>query len=254
MKTMRKLIALCLFVPALGVAAGASVALEKAHNDITDKASLQRGAQIYMNYCAGCHSLQYERYKGLGAGIGIVDIDSGAPLERVIQQNLNFVTDKVGDPILSAIPKADSEVWFGVAPPDLSLVTRSRGSDWLYTYMKSFYVDPSRPLGVNNVIFADVAMPHVLAGLQGAQKPVYRTITTQDGDHKILDRLELSEQGNLSPQGYDALVTDLVNFLEYVGEPYKTKRIDLGVYVMLFLIVFTLFAYLLKREYWKDVK
>lgn len=234
-------------------AGGGGYPLASAPNDLKDQASLQRGAKIYMNYCSGCHSLQYTRYKGVAEGIGIVDVDSGQVLEKLVQKNLNFASDKVTDNILSAIPKDDAETWFGVAPPDLSLVTRYKGKDWLYSYMHAFYVDPARPWGVNNAVFPDVGMPHVLAELQGLQKAVYQVSGDKNAKDKVIERLELDKKGSLTEKEYDELVTDLVNFLEYVGEPHKTKRENMGVWVVLFLIIFTLFAYMLKREYWKDV-
>ncbi len=233
------------------------VHLEKVKNDLCDKASLQRGASLYMNYCAGCHSLQYVRYKDMAKDIGIVD-KKGNVLEKLVNDNLNFISDKPNDPILVATPKALSAVWFGVSPPDLSLVSRSRGKDWLYTYLKSFYEDPKRPWGVNNVVFPDVGMPHILLALQGTQVPVYKTVKLTDDqgntvEKQVVSHLELKKPGTLTPEAYDKAMTDLVNFLDYVGEPHKLERKRLGVWVLLFLVIFTFFAYLLKREYWKDV-
>jgi ubiquinol-cytochrome c reductase cytochrome c1 subunit len=245
-----------LFVPTV-MAGGQSFALDKFEGQLCDESSLQRGAGVFMNYCAGCHSLQYMRYKSLGEGIGIRDVATGEALEDLIQEKLNLVTDKVHDPILSAIPSADAESWFGVAPPDLTLVARVRGTDWLYTYLRSFYKDPSRPWGVNNLVFPDVGMPHVMVALQGVQAPVMKTVSVETADgvheHEVVDHLELIEAGQLSPEAYDQLVTDLVNFLEFTGEPIKLERQRLGVWVMLFLVIFMLFTWLLKREYWKDV-
>jgi ubiquinol-cytochrome c reductase cytochrome c1 subunit len=210
-----------------------------------------------MNHCAGCHSLQYVRYKDMAKDIGIVD-KKGIVLEKLVNSNLNFTSDKATDPILVATPKKESMKWFGVAPPDLSLAARVRGTDWLYTYLRSFYIDPKRPWGVNNVVFPDVGMPHILLTLQGTQVPVYKTETLHDDEGKpyekqIISHLELKTPGTLTKDEYDKAMTDLVNFLDYVGEPHKLERQRLGVWVLLFLVVFTLFAYLLKREYWKDV-
>lgn len=210
------------------------VPLKEVHNDLGDMASLQRGAQLYVNYCQGCHSLQYVRYSQLRDYLGIKLKDDQDRLDtpesinlshKLINENLNFVSDKVTDPILSAMPKKEAEKWFGVAPPDLSLVARVRGPNWIYTYLKSFYKDDKRPWGVNNTLFPNVAMPHVLWALER----------------------------ELSPKQYDRVVTDLVNFLEYIGEPIKLKRQHMGVFVLLFLSILTIFLYLLKREYWKDV-
>lgn len=238
-------------------ASDGGVALKKVHNDLCDKASLQRGAQLYMNFCAGCHSLQFVRYKEMAKGIGAVD-KNGLVLEQMVNDNLNFISDKINQPILVAAPKKDAEKWFGVAPPDLSLVTRSRGKNWVYTYLLSFYADPARPWGVNNVVFPDVAMPNVLQGLQGTQEPVFKTVTLMDDennpyDKKVIEHLSLKSAGTLNEKEFNQAVTDLVNFLDYVGEPHKLERERIGVWVLLFLVIFTLFAYLLKREYWKDV-
>ncbi len=231
--------------------------LDKVHNELCNKASLQRGANLYMNYCAGCHSLQYVRYKELAKDIGIVD-KKGNVLEKLVQANLNFTSDKINDPILVATPKKEAQEWFGVAPPDLSLVARSRGKDWLFTYLRSFYEDPKKPWGVNNTAFPDVGMPNILQGLQGTQAAVYKTITVMDEkgqpyDKQVIDHLVMKHPGSMSEKQFDQSVTDLVNFLEYVGEPHKLQRERLGGWVLLFLVVFTLFAYLLKREYWKDI-
>lgn len=223
-----------------------TVPLQPAHNDLKDVASLQRGAQLYMNYCQGCHSLQYVRYSQLREYLGIKLKDeedkfdtpeSIALSNKLIKDNFNFVSDKVSDPIMSAMPKKEAEKWFGVAPPDLSLVTRVRGTNWVYTYLKSFYTDESRPWGVNNTLFPSVGMPHVLLPLEGAKN--------KQG--------VVETRGELTPAQYDKAVRDLVNFLEYVGEPVKLKRQNMGVFVLLFLSILTLFLYLLKREYWKDV-
>lgn len=198
--------------------------LEKAHNDLTDQASLQRGAKLFMNYCSGCHSLKYVRYKGMAQDIGIVDSD-GKVLEQAVKDNLLFTGERITDPIMTAMPKADAANWFGIAPPDLSLVARSRSADWLFTYLRSFYPDSKRPWGVNNRLFPDVAMPHVL----------------------------LSLQNQLSPAEYDASIRDLVNFLVLMGEPKQLERERLGVWVLIFLGILLVFSWLLKREYWKDV-
>lgn len=199
-------------------------ALNKAPIDLTDPASLQRGAKIFMNQCSGCHSLKYVRYRGMAQDIGIVDRD-GKVYDELVKHDLMFTGNKLEDPILTAMSPLQGKNWFGISPPDLSLVTRSRGVDWLYAYLRSFYADPKRPWGVNNKIFPDVAMPHVLANVQQS----------------------------MSPTEYDAYVADLVNFLAYVGEPVQLQRKRLGVWVLLFLGVFFVFAFLLKREYWKDV-
>lgn len=233
------------------------VHLDKVHTQLCDKASLQRGAQVYTNYCSGCHSLQYLRFKDLARGIGIVDRE-GNVLDGLVNQNLNFISSNIYHPIQVAMPKKDGQKWFGVSPPDLSLIVRIRGKDWIYTYLKSFYADPHKPWGVNNVLFPDVAMPNVLQSLQGTQEAHFKTVTLMDENGKpyekqVIDKLQLKTPGTLTPQEFDATIADLVNFLDYVGEPHKLERKKLGVWVLLFLVVFTLFAYLLKREFWKDV-
>jgi len=224
-----------------------TVPLDKAPIDTQDLVSLQKGAQLFMNYCVGCHQLKYVRYNGLGEGLGMLDA-KGQLLSDAIQENLNFAGDKVTDSILNAMHKAKPENWFGIAPPDLSLAARIRGVDWLYTYLRSFYKDERKIWGVNNLVFPDVSMPHVLANLQGIQVPVYK-----EGDPSIIERLELKKPGKLSVSEYDATVAHIVNFLNYVGEPFQEDRKRLGVWVLLFLGVFFVFATLLKKEYWKDV-
>lgn len=220
--------------------------LDKVHIDLHDKASLQRGAKFFVNYCMGCHSAAYERYNAVAKHLGLSD--------EQMMQNLVFAGDKIGDYMTIATPPADAKKWFGTTPPDLSVIARARGNDWLYTYLRSFYLDPKRPLGVNNVVFKDVGMPHVLWELQGWQKPVYKTVTGEDGKpEQVLDKLEIVTPGTMSPDDYDAAVTDLVNFLAYMGEPAKLERQSLGIKVLLFLAVFFVVAYLLKKDYWQDV-
>lgn len=252
------LLVVSLFTASTALAAGGGhVHLEKVHNDLCDKASLQRGAKLYMNYCQGCHSLEHVRFKSMAGDIGIID-EEGNVLELITQKNLNFISDKVTAPIKSALRKESGEEWFGVVPPDLTLVTRVRGKNWVYSYLKSFYQDETRPWGVNNLVFPDVGMPHVLHELQGTQIPHFTKVRYEDDsgafhEQKVVQKLELAQPGSTSETEYDQVITDLVNFLDYVGEPHKLERKRMGVWVILFLIIFTLFAYLLKREYWKDV-
>lgn len=211
----------------------------KAPIDITDYVSLQRGARLFMNECSGCHSLKYTRYDSMAKGIQITD-ESGKVLEQIVKENLIFVGKNLSSPIVTAMSPVDAENWFGVVPPDLTLEARYRGADWLYAYLRSFYVDPSRPWGVNNTVMPAVAMPHVLLNLQGEQ------ILTPEG-------LKLVTNGSMTPQEYDTAVADLVNFLCYISEPAQIKRREIGLWVLVFLGIFVVFAYLLKREYWKDV-
>lgn len=231
--------------------------LEQVNNNLCDKASLQRGAQLYMNYCSGCHSLQFIRLKEMAKDIGIVDKE-GNVLEKLVLENFNFFNDNIHQSLQNALPKKEAEQWFGVAPPDLSLVTRARGKNWVYTYLMTFYQDPNRPWGVNNRIFPDVGMPHVLQSLQGSQVPIFTTAHLIDDegnpyDKQVIDSLKLEKPGSLTEDQFTQVVTDLVNFLEYVSEPHKLERQRLGVWVLLFLSLFALLAYLLKREYWKDI-
>ena len=237
---------LLLVAPALVAASGGGVHLDKANIDLTNKESLQRGARTFVNYCMGCHSAKYQRYNRLGRDLGISDED--------IIDNLMFAGEKTGDLMDIAMTKEMGKKWFGAAPPDLTLVARVRGNDWLYTYLRTFYQDDSRPFGVNNQVFRSVGMPNVLWELQGTQKAVYETVIDDDGhEHQVLEGVELEEAGSQTPAEFDRTVRDLVNFLAYMGEPIKLERQSLGIKVMLFLFVFFIVAYLLKKEYWKDI-
>src|SRR6202789_543953 len=221
------------------------IALLRSGADIGDTGSLQRGARNFMNYCSACHSLKYLRYNRLAADLEIPESELAA--------NLMFPSDKAFDTINSSMPK-DSEAWFGKPPPDLSLMARERGPDYLYSYLKGFYVDATRPWGVNNLYLPSVAMPDVLAQLHGLQKPVFQNEHEEGGsDRMVLVGVDAMTPGALKPEEYDQFVRDIVNFLDYAGEPVKEKRQSMGVFVTLFLLVFFVFAYLLKKEYWKDV-
>jgi ubiquinol-cytochrome c reductase cytochrome c1 subunit len=221
------------------------IALQSAGTDIKNTESLQRGARDFMNYCSGCHSLKYLRYNRLAADLKIPESELAA--------NLMFTSDKAFDTINSAMPK-DSEAWFGKQPPDLSLIARARGTDYLYSYMKGFYLDKTRPWGVNNLYLPSAAMPDVLAQLHGLQKPVFKNVPDEHGSARmVLVGVESMTPGAMKPEEYDQFVRDIVNFLDYAGEPVKEKRQSMGVFVTLFLLVFFVFAYLLKKEYWKDV-
>ena len=221
------------------------IALQPAGTDIKNTESLQRGARDFMNYCSGCHSLKYLRFNRLGTDLKIPESELAA--------NLMFTSDKTFDTINSAMPK-DSEAWFGKQPPDLSLIARARGTDYLYSYMKGFYVDKTRPWGVNNLYLPSAAMPDVLAQLHGLQKPVFKNVPDEHGSARmVLVGVDSMTPGAMKPEEYDQFVRDIVNFLDYAGEPVKEKRQSMGVFVTLFLLVFFVFAYLLKKEYWKDV-
>ncbi|KGY08672.1 cytochrome c1 [Vibrio sp. MarTm2] len=233
-------------LPSLAMAAGANVPLDKANNDLSDQASLQNGAKLFMNYCFGCHSAQYQRYERVARDIGI-------PVE-LLKDNLIFDPEaKVGDLMVNSIPQDSAAKWFGAPPPDLTLVARVRGTDWLYTYLRSFYADPSRPFGVNNVVFPSVGMPHVLEELQGIPTPVYETHVVDGEEVTKVVGIESDGTGELNDEEYDNAVRDLVNFLEYSGDPVKLERHALGWWVMGFLVIFTIVVVLLKKEYWRDV-
>jgi ubiquinol-cytochrome c reductase cytochrome c1 subunit len=253
MATKLRALALALtLLPAAALASGGEAPYSfKA--DTLNKASLQRGAAAFMNYCSGCHSLKYLRYNRVGGDLDIPD--------EVLKKNLMFTTDKVGEHILSSMPAAskdpanpsDPEKWFGRAPPDLSLTAREHGADWVFSYLLTFYLDPSRPTGVNNLVLPGASMPHVLADLQG-----YNRLETHEGEgegHGGHHRPKLIQvqAGSLSPVEYKEFVGDLTNFLVYAAEPGRNMRIGLGFPVLLFVIVFGIFCYLLKLEYWKDV-
>ncbi|MCG8427380.1 MAG: cytochrome c1 [Chromatiales bacterium] len=216
---MKKLILAFLLaaLPMLGMAAGGSVELDDADIDVSDQASLQRGAKLFVNYCLSCHSAKYQRYNRMARDLGLT--------EEEVKQNLMFTTDKIGDTMNIAMDPEAAAEWFGTAPPDLSVISRARGDDWIYTYLRSFVPDESRPFGYNNTVFPDVGMPHVLWKLQQDQ----------------------------SQEKFDSDMRDLTAFLSYVGEPIQLERKSLGIKVLIFIAIFFVLAYLLKKEYWKDI-
>ncbi|CAH0526925.1 cytochrome c1 [Vibrio hippocampi] len=240
------IVVLFALLPSLVLAAGGNVHLDKANNDLTDQASLQNGAKLFMNYCFGCHSTQYQRYERIANDLGI-------PVE-LAKENLVFDPNaKIGDLMVNSMPQKQAAAWFGAAPPDLTLVARVRGVDWLYTYLRSFYADPSRPFGVNNITFPNVGMPHVLEELQGIPMPVYETEVVDGEEVQVIVGTKSNGRGELSEGEYDEAVRDLVNFLEYSGDPVKLERHALGWWVMGFLVIFSIIVVLLKKEYWRDV-
>ncbi|HEY3655876.1 MAG TPA: cytochrome c1 [Steroidobacteraceae bacterium] len=245
----KRLVLIAASLIAMGAAAGVASAeegeaLPHSGADINDVESLQRGARNFMNYCSGCHSLKYVRYNRIAKDLEIPDAEL---------RNLMFTSDKPFDTINSAMP-ADAEGWFGKLPPDLSLMARARSVDYIYAFLKGFYVDKTRPWGTNNLILPGAAMPDVLADLQGLQKPVFKNEPDEHGSaNMVLVGVESMTAGALKPEEYDRFVRDTANFLDYAGEPVKAKRQSLGIFVMLFLVVFFAFAYMLKKEYWKDV-
>lgn len=275
------LVAAVLGLSANLMAAGGGGTLLESNIDPKDKISLQKGAQTYMNYCLACHSMQYMRYDALVEHLEI-------PAE-IVEKNLMFSGEKVTDHITNTMPADQAQAWFGKVPPDLTLVARVRGADWLFTYLKSFYADESRPFGVNNTVFKDVGMPHVLAELQGNQVKsktaielndkiatanIALAVAQKEGNSSEADSqsaiiaeatntleelkangtyFELATPGSLSAEEYDVVVRDLVNFMDFAGEPGKVERHALGVKVIIFLLIFFVFAYFLKKEYWKDI-
>jgi len=218
--------------------------IEHSGANVNDTASLQRGAKWYVNYCLGCHSLDYMRYNRLAADLQLS--------EDEVMENLVFSDANFPETMNISMDAKQSEAWFGKTPPDLSLIGRSRGPDWIYAYLLGFYKDENGSW--NNTVLANAAMPHVLWRLQGIQTPVFRQETTESGyTHDVIDHFELSTPGTQSAQEYEETARDLAAFLQYVGEPAVLQRKGLGVWVILFLVLFTLIAYLLKVEYWRDV-
>jgi ubiquinol-cytochrome c reductase cytochrome c1 subunit len=240
---MKKLILILSLVTLPAFAAGGGDAhLDEVDIDLGNQESLQNGARLFVNYCLSCHSASFMRYQRMADDLDIP--------HKVVEENMMFAADRIGGLMKTTMPADDAKVWFGKAPPDLSLIARSRGPEWLYTYLRSFYLDESSPSGWNNVLFEKVAMPHVLYGLQGARKAVFRT---DENGVRHFDHFEMVKAGSMSEDEYDSAMRDLTNFLVYVGEPAKLVRYKLGVYVLIFLAVFGVLAYLLKKEYWKDV-
>jgi len=219
-----------------------------ADTDVADLASVQRGARNFVAYCLGCHSLKYERWSRLGKDLGVP--------EALLQKELLPPGDDVLDYILTAMPAKDAQTWFGKTPPDLSLMVRARGRDYIYQYLKTFYVDPARPTGANNLRLPATAMPDVLSDLEGIKRAALRAAPgggAAAGTEQTLDHFEPIAPGSMSAAEYDSFVRDTVNFLDYVSEPTQVARRALGVWVVLFLLVFTWLAWQVKREYWKDV-
>lgn len=223
----------------------------KAGNEIDNLASLQRGARNFIGYCSGCHSIKYKRYARMAQDLRIPEED--------LEKYLLLPGAKKNDYITTSLSSADGEAWFGKAPPDLSLIVRARGADYVFQFLKTFYSDPAAPTGANNLALPGTAMPHVLADLQGVQNAVFQTVEIKGADGAISTqqaflRFEPGVPGSMSEAEYDEFIRDTVNFLDYVGEPAQLVRRSVGIWVILFLLAFTGIAYLLKKEYWKDVK
>ncbi|WP_339081390.1 cytochrome c1 [Pseudomonas sp. TMP9] len=247
-------------LPSLGFAAGGvEYPLDKVDIDLADKAALQDGARTFANYCMGCHSAQYQRYERVANDLGIP--------HEVMLENLVFTGAKIGEHMKIGMRPSEAKAWFGAAPPDLTLVARVRGTDWLYTYLRTFYDDPARPMGANNMVFPNVGMPNVLVALQGRQyigckqvqvvedgKKQFDPLTGTPITHEACDQLTIeAKTGTLSTEEFDTKIQNLVTFLAYSANPVKLKSQRIGTYVLLYLCFFFVFAYLLKREYWKDV-
>lgn len=215
------------------IASADGIHLDKVEIDLSDKASLQRGAKTFVNYCLSCHQASYMRYNRMGKDLGMTD--------EQVKENLMFASDKIGDTMTVAMRAQDAKKWFGVVPPDLSVIARAKGTDYLYTYLRTFYLDPTKPMGTNNLAFKDVGMPHVLWEQQGYK---------ERNEH---GHLESASKGSLSTSDYNEVVTDLVNFLSYIAEPSKIQRLALGKWVLLYLIIFFLVAYPMKKAFWRDI-
>jgi ubiquinol-cytochrome c reductase cytochrome c1 subunit len=245
------LLATALAIGTVGVPSGADGAegpalKDHADNDVSNVASLQRGARNFVNYCMGCHSAQYVRFNRLAADLQIT--------EQQLVENLMFAAEKPTETMTIAMRESDARRWFGQAPPDLSLIARSRGPDYVFNFLRGFYVDPSRPTGVNNLMLPNTSMPHVLWELQGVQEAVFTEEKHGDSRQAVFKQFRQVKPGTLSAEEYERFVRDTVNFLDYVGEPMQLERQRLGAWVLGYLAVFGLLAYLLKREIWKDVK
>ena len=244
---MKKLlIALITLIPSLVFAAGPTVPLDEAKVDLHDKASLQRGAQLYMNYCLGCHSLEYARYNRMFSDLEIP--------QELGEKHLQLTGDKAGDLITINMSPDAAGNWFGNPPPDLTNVARVRGEDWIYTYLRSFYKDDSRPFGVNNTVFPNVGMPHVLEELQGMPEKTYEQRRIDGEMQDVYVGIKTDGQGRLTESEYDQAMLDLTNFLVYMGEPMLLEQRRMGWFAFGFLLVFTILAWLLKKEFWRDLK
>lgn len=251
---MKKILALLALVPSLVFGAGSDYPLDKAPDLTNDMAALQRGAKLFSNYCLNCHSAESMRYNRL-SDIGLT--------EEQIKENLMFATENVGDTMDIAMDPKDAKKWFGAAPPDLSLIARSRassngsGADYIYTYLRTYYRDPSKPTGWNNMAFPNVGMPHVLWELQGEQVAKYEEVPAGHGEEGTVQKFvgfELAKPGKMTQVEYDQAMADLTSFLVFMAEPVREDRFKLGVIVLLFFGIFTVFAWRLNAAYWKDIK
>jgi ubiquinol-cytochrome c reductase cytochrome c1 subunit len=218
--------------------------LESANASLSDVGSLQNGAKLFFNYCSGCHSLKLMRYSRIAEDLQLT--------EDQVMKNLNFTGANFGEPVPASMNPEHAKTWFGAAAPDLSLMARAKGVDYIYTYLKSFYLDPSRPMGWNNTVFPNASMPNPLWEMQGIQTAVFKPGEGADATH-VFEKFEIHQAGSMNAQQFNAVARDIANFLQYTAEPAGMQRKAIGVWVILFLSVFTLLAYFLKEEYWKDV-
>lgn len=246
-KMFSRLVALvALFVVAESFAAGGGAQLDPADIDPGNISSLQRGARNFMNYCSGCHSAQYVRFNTIGKYLDLS--------EEQLVDNLMFNADKTFETIKASMPAADAARWYGTPPPDLSLMARAKGADYVYNFLRSFYLDPESPTGVDNVVLAGTSMPNVLWELQGYQNAIFTEHTVDGVTSSQFEGFEHVTAGTLDAEDFDELVRDTVNFLAYIAEPIRSDRRKLGVWVLMYLIVFWIIALMLKKQIWKDVK
>jgi ubiquinol-cytochrome c reductase cytochrome c1 subunit len=242
---MRRLLLALLLAPVIAWAAEGGYRLDPSPHEIRDLVSLQNGAKVYVNYCLGCHGAQFMRYNRM-TEIGLT--------EAQIRDNLLFTGDKVGETMKTVMPAKEAKTWFGVVPPDLSVIARSRGPDWLYTYLRTFYRDPKTTTGWNNAVFPNVGMPHALWTMQGERRLEAKVSKDASGHEKVEHKWSQISEGTMNQVQYDTTVRDLVNFLTYIGEPAALSRKAIGIVVLFVLGIIFIFAYLLKKEFWKDVK
>ncbi len=241
---MLPLVAVVDFAAAAGGNEG--VTLDRVEVSLSDKVSLQNGAKLFVNYCVSCHSAKYMRYNRMAEDLEIP--------QELVEEQMIFTGGKIGDQMTATMAKKDGDAWFGVAPPDLTLIGKLRDPEWLYTYLRTFYRDESTPSGWNNAVFPNVAMPHVLSDLQGIQRPIYKVeMDTKGNERDVLRGFKLEREGRMTAEEFDHAMRDLTNFLYYMAEPARMDRIGWGMWVLLFLAAFGFLAYLLKKEYWRDV-
>lgn len=259
---MKKILSTVLFALPLAAFAAGNVQLDKAPVDVNNERSLQRGAQIFVNNCMGCHGMKYLRYSRMAKDLGLT--------EKQVKENLMFGDVSFGSTMEINMPADQSKQWFGSPPPDLTLTARARGADWVYTYLRSFYAAPDRTFGVNNVVLPGASMPHVLESMQGlptliddgqhhgddhGEATAHGNDHADEGTYKVgAATFKLASEGSMSTDEYDRYVGDLTNFMVYAAEPIQKRRRELGTKVMFFLFIFFIMAWLLNREYWKDIK